>query len=265
MAGAAPAWAASTCVGANTYSQALWATTSTYTTATAANMRYKTTETGVTQAKVTSITSTFTGSATKDGALDNTSTVMDNNCNVTATSSQGFGGIYVNQPFYYVGHYFQDAWPNAFHTVTITFDKPVYCLSFWITDIDANWLTNGGRHSDYLEVASSTASFSVSSGSATTNLTMTNSSGVGQPATVVPTNIPAAANSTYEWAATSGKGNACFTASGPVTSFTIKHGSTIFRPSFQNAQQVYLSPLTYRTTALAPGCTCPKCITTALP
>ena len=56
-----------------------------------------------------------------------------------------------------------------------------------------------------------------------------------------------------------------FTASGPVTSFTIKHGSTIFRPSFQNAQQVYLSPLTYRTTALAPGCTCPKCSTTALP
>lgn len=267
---AAPAYAASDCLGAGIYSQAQWVpvTGTVMTPVTPGNMVYKTNETGVAQAMLTTISSALIGGSTKIGSDGGnmSSSRVDNLFTPVATSTAGFGGIYVNTPFLYIGQAFKDTFTGgAYQTITFTFSQAVSCLSFWIVDIDTNWTTSDSRHADYLEVSSPTASFAVSGGSATTNLTFTNSPGVGQPAKVTETVIPTGRNSTYEWLPSSGRGNACFSTSGPVTTFTIKYGSTNSTTNIWNAQQVYMSPITYRSSPLPAGCTCPSCVTVRMP
>ncbi len=130
-------------------------------------------------------------------------------------------------------------------TLTVTFPQPIYCASFVVTDIDSG---NSGQpissFRDYVAVPGFT-----------TTATTAPADYVHRVSTSEVRAARAPSRSTYDWAPEDVRGQATFTAAGPVTTFTI----TVRNPNARvgatgpdnNYQDVYVSPITYK---LTPGC-----------
>lgn len=134
-------------------------------------------------------------------------------------------------------------------TVTLTFPQPVYCVTFYVNDIDTEYRSNASKYQDVVSVPGFTPSTLPESSA---NLTITGS-------TVTSTRTATSSNmTTWEYPnTTSAAGLVKYTASGPLSSFSLTFSNSIAGTGTgvgDNQQQVYISGMTYK---LGANCTCP--------
>lgn len=129
-------------------------------------------------------------------------------------------------------------------TVTFTFPQPVYCVSFYVNDIDTQYVSGSSMYRDKVVVDSG---FTASAATATGATYLTCSGG----SAIAKNTATSSTSSTYAWDyATSTNGLVQFKANGPISSFTLTYtnencgtGTTVI----SNNQQVYISPIKYAT------------------
>lgn len=131
-------------------------------------------------------------------------------------------------------------------TVTITFPQEVYCVEFYVNDIDTQWVRSIA--STYRDTVTVAPGFTAT----TASPYVTVSGGMAQA-----TNTASSANpDTWSWDHTdSANGLAKFTAAGPITSLTLEYTNPAARTTAtgvnNNNQQVWVSPLKYSTAPCA--------------
>lgn len=138
---------------------------------------------------------------------------------------------------------------SAGQTVTITFPQPVYCVSFYVNDIDTQYKALNDQYADKVTVTGFTPSATTNSAS---NLTVSGNS-------IYPShNADSGNTNTWEYPnTTSDQGLAKFsyTSSAGITQISLTYLNKNYYSGTStngNTQQVYISPISYSTTS----CTC---------
>lgn len=131
---------------------------------------------------------------------------------------------------------------TAGETVTITLPASVYCVSFYIQDIDTQFNSLSSKYRDWVSVTGFTASAGVPS--AATYLSF--SGGTVQPINTAGIITP----TTYEFDyLSSANGLALFKANGAINSIQLTYKNTSAGTGIlnNNNQQVWISPIKYAT------------------
>ncbi len=165
------------------------------------------------------------------------------------TKSLGALPVYPNQAWYTMSQS-GDNQRGKGSTLTLTFPRTVYCLSFWIQDIDSQQtIDTSDRYQDGVRVSSSGATWTATPYSAAVgNVTVTP---VGTGVEVVSAYVPGTSGSdnSHEGAyQTEAIGLVRFDSAGPVNSVTIDYWNEAWmRGTDWNHQQIYVSTFRYST------------------
>ncbi len=128
-------------------------------------------------------------------------------------------------------------------SITITFPQTMYCIEFYVQDVDTQWVSGSSKYSDWVSVSGGSG-FTVGPGSAsTTNITYS-----GGTASI--TTNATSTSSGLQWDyTTSTKGLVKFSAAS-ASSFTLTYKNTNAGGGTDvndNDQQVWVSPIRYST------------------
>lgn len=200
----------------------------------------------------TSMTSTggsTTATASPGGVTITTSTVRNGSTNLRTAYAAGEGNF--NTASVSVSERAGSGWlvlsqdrnNAAGQTVTVTFSQPVYCVSFYVNDIDTQFYGSTSKYRDNVTVPGFTA---VAGPGGTSVLAS------GSTATSATTATSTGTSADYNWQ-TDARGLAMFTnaATSGLTSFTLTYTNTnagTGTNAGNNKQEVYISPLRFSTT-----------------
>ena len=184
----------------------------------------------------TSNTSTSGSFMTATAAPNGTTRIRPANLDLLTASN---GGDYSGQKWVSV----EQAGNNSSgQTISVQFTKPVYCVSFYVTDIDTQFASASNKYRDQVTVPNFTAT--------TVDASRPYVTASGGQAKATNT-ADSSDRDTWEWnSATSQNGLVKFTdtSGSPVSSFTLTFNN--ISPGTgtgvnDNVQQIYISPLQY--------------------